>query len=285
MNYARERNNVLLQAVYTHMIAFPNAKINIGLNVTRKREDGYHDLETIFYPLLIKDAVEIIEASELKFSSTGILIPGSAGENICVKAYNLLKKDFSIPPVHIHLHKHIPIGAGLGGGSADAAFLIKLLNEKFTLGLSAAEMENYARCIGADCAFFINNKPVYAFEKGDVFENITLNLSEYYKVLVMPPVHVSTQSAYSGIKAKQAEVSLKELINLPIEEWKNQIKNDFEDSVFSKYPLIGDLKKALYDYGAVYASMSGSGASVYGIFKDKVSVAELEEENQVFYNV
>lgn len=267
------------------MIAFPNAKINIGLNVTRKREDGYHDLETIFYPLLIRDAVEIIEADELQFSSTGIVIPGNADENICLKAYNLLKRDYDLPPLHIHLHKNIPIGAGLGGGSADAAFLIKLLNDKFNLGLSIADMENYARRIGADCAFFISNKSVYAFGKGDVFEDIDLDLSAYYKVLVMPPVHVSTQDAYAGIKPKLAQTSLKELVSLPIENWKDSVKNDFEDSVFVKYPVISDLKKALYDHGAAYASMSGSGASVYGLFKNPIALGELEKENQVFYNV
>jgi 4-diphosphocytidyl-2-C-methyl-D-erythritol kinase len=267
------------------MIAFPNAKINIGLNVTRKREDGYHDLETIFYPLLIRDAVEIIEADELQFSSTGIVIPGNADENICLKAYNLLKRDYDLPSLHIHLHKNIPIGAGLGGGSADAAFLIKLLNDKFNLGLSIADMENYARRIGADCAFFISNKPVYAFGKGDVFEDIDLDLSAYYKVLVMPPVHVSTQDAYAGIKPKLAQTSLKELVSLPIENWKDSVKNDFEDSVFVKYPVISDLKKALYDHGAAYASMSGSGASVFGLFKNPIALNELEKENQVFYNV
>ena len=267
------------------MIAFPNAKINIGLNVTRKREDGYHDLETIFYPLLIRDAVEIIEADELQFSSTGIVIPGNADENICLKAYSLLKRDYDLPPLHIHLHKNIPIGAGLGGGSADAAFLIKLLNDKFNLGLSIADMENFARRIGADCAFFISNKPVYAFGKGDVFEDIDLDLSAYYKVLVMPPVHVSTQDAYAGIKPKLAQTSLKELVSLPIENWKDSVKNDFEDSVFVKYPVISDLKKALYDHGAAYASMSGSGASVYGLFKNPIALGELEKENQVFYNV
>ena len=267
------------------MIAFPNAKINIGLNVTRKREDGYHDLETIFYPLLIRDAVEIIEADELQFSSTGIVIPGNADENICLKAYNLLKRDYDLPPLHIHLHKNIPIGAGLGGGSADAAFLIKLLNDKFNLGLSIADMENYARRIGADCAFFISNKSVYAFGKGDVFEDIDLDLSAYYKVLVMPPVHVSTQDAYAGIKPKLAQTSLKELVSLPIENWKDSVKNDFEDSVFVKYPVISDLKKALYDHGAAYASMSGSGASVFGLFKNPIALNELEKENEVFYNV
>ena len=278
-------NIVFLLAICIGMIAFPNAKINIGLNVTRKREDGFHDLETVFYPFLIKDAVEVIETNKLQFSSTGIAIPGNADENICLKAYHLLKKDYNLPPVHIHLHKHIPIGAGLGGGSADAAFLIKLLNEKFDLGITILEMENYARQLGADCAFFIENKPVYAFKKGDVFENISLDLNKYYKVLVMPPVHVSTQVAYSGVKPKQSSASLKELINLPVKNWKSEIKNDFENSVFSKFPLIRNIKMALYKSGALYASMSGSGASVYGVFEEKVSLSKLEVENQVFYNV
>lgn len=267
------------------MIAFPNAKINIGLNVIRRREDGYHDLETIFYPLFIQEAVEIIESDNLKFSASGIKIPGDANDNICVKAYHLLKRDYDLPPIHIHLHKHIPIGAGLGGGSADAAFLIKLINEKFALGITVAQMENYSRRLGSDCAFFIKNKPVYAVGKGDVFEPVTLDLSVYHKVLIMPPVHVSTKDAYSGVKPKQAKVSLKELINLRVEEWKFVIENDFEHSVFSKYPVIADLKKTLYDQGAIYASMSGSGASVYGLFREKIILNGINTDNIIFYNL
>jgi len=265
------------------MIIFPNAKINIGLSVTERRFDGYHNLETIFYPVQIKDALEIVVADKLSFESSGLEIPGRMEDNLCIKGYYLLKKDFDIPPIKIHLHKHIPIGAGLGGGSADAAFFIKLVNEKFNLGLSDEKMTNYARQLGADCAFFIENRPVFAFEKGDEFEPIKLDLSSYKIVLVMPLVHVSTSEAYRGVKPAPVKQSLLELIYKPIEEWKRYIKNDFEESVFKNHIEIRGVKAALYEAGALYASMSGSGASVFGIFRQTPDLSELENENQVFY--
>lgn len=267
------------------MLTFPNAKINIGLNVLTRRSDGYHNLETVFYPVKIKDALEIIEADELSFETSGIEIPGSAMENLCLKAYDLLKRDFNIPAVKIHLHKQIPIGAGLGGGSSDAAFFIRLINEKFSLSLSVDEMEAYARQLGADCAFFIRNEPVFAKCKGDEFEAIELDLSSYYLVLAMPPVHVSTGEAYSGVSLYEPETSLKELIKRPIEDWRDSIKNKFEESIFKNHSSIRAVKADLYQAGAVYASMSGSGASVYGIFKDKVDLNFLETENLVFYDI
>jgi 4-diphosphocytidyl-2-C-methyl-D-erythritol kinase len=267
------------------MIVFPNAKVNIGLNITGRRPDGYHNLETIFYPLMIKDALEIIESKHLSFQSSGIAIPGDSQHNLCLKAYHLIKKDFDIPPVHIHLHKHIPIGAGLGGGSADAAFFIKLINHTFSLKLTAEAMMDYARQLGADCAFFINNEPVFAYDKGDRFEDVKVNLSAYKLVLVMPPVHVSTAEAYGGIKPVPVQISLKELIKQPIEHWKNNIKNDFEPHIFEAYPVIGRVKETLYNAGALYASMSGSGASVFGIFKSVPDLTMLEKDNRIFYNV
>ncbi len=267
------------------MILFPNAKINLGLNITEQRPDGYHNLETIFYPLMIRDALEVIESNQLNFRSSGIHIPGNDQTNLCLKAYHLLKLDFDLPPVMIHLLKHIPIGAGLGGGSADAAFMIRLLNQQFELCLTAEQMINYARQLGADCAFFINNKPVYAFEKGDRFEPVNLDLSMYHLVLVMPPVHVSTAEAYGGIKPKPIEVPLKEVIKLSVTEWKTFIKNDFEDHIFKVYPIIADVKNHLYQAGALYASMSGSGASVFGIFKHQPDLSVLEKVNQVFYGL
>lgn len=267
------------------MITFPNAKINIGLNIINRRSDGYHNIETIFYPISIKDALEVIESDELRFTSTGITVPGNAGDNLCLKAYHLISQDVHIPPVHIHLHKHIPIGAGLGGGSADAAFLIKLLNDKFTLELNIEQMEAYAMQLGADCAFFIRNEPTFAFEVGDVFKDIKLNLTRYFTVLVMPALQVSTTEAYQNIKPQTTNQSLEELIKLPIEQWKGQIKNDFEIPVFEKHPTIKVIKEILYACGAVYASMSGSGASVYGIFKNKVDLTELEKDYQVYYGV
>ncbi|SKB39085.1 4-(cytidine 5'-diphospho)-2-C-methyl-D-erythritol kinase [Daejeonella lutea] len=267
------------------MIAFPNAKINIGLNIVRKRSDGYHDLETVFYPVMIKDVLEVVEDRELSFNSSGIAVPGRPEDNICLKAYKLLSHDIKLPPVKIHLHKNIPIGAGLGGGSADASFFIKLMNEKFTLGLSIEKMENYASQLGADCPFFIRNQPVYAIEKGDKFENVRLDLSGYQLVLVMPDIHIPTSAAFRDISPSPSTKSLKDLIKNNISEWKDSISNDFEPGIMKHFPEILSIKESLYDAGAVYASMSGSGSSVYGIFNAPVKLEELEEGNRVFYGV
>lgn len=267
------------------MLLFPNAKINIGLNVINRRPDGYHNLETVFYPIKINDVLEVVEADELSFQSSGLEIPGRVEDNLCIKGYHLLKKDFDLPAIKIHLHKHIPIGAGLGGGSADAAFFIRLMNQKFDLGLSDDAMLNYARKLGADCAFFIKNKPVFAFDKGDEFEPVKLDLLAYQIALVMPPVHVSTAEAYGGVKPAEVKHSLMELIELPIKEWKSNIKNDFEVSIFKNHPEIRGVKAALYEAGAVYSSMSGSGASVFGIFDKTPDLSEIEKENQVFYKL
>lgn len=267
------------------MIVFPNAKINIGLNIVSKRTDGYHNLETVFYPIKTHDALEVVLSEEMAFMSSGINIPGDAANNLCLKAYALMKRDFDLPPVKIHLHKNIPIGAGLGGGSADCGFFIKVLNEICNLNLSSEHLKNYARKLGADCAFFIDNKPVFAFDKGDQFEDLQLDLSAYYLVLIMPPVHVSTAEAYGGVQPKPAELDLKSALKLPVEEWKNQIKNDFERSVFQYHPEISSVKEALYQSGALYAAMSGSGASVFGLFSKKPDLQHLEQANQVFYDV
>lgn len=267
------------------MIIFPNAKINIGLNIIERRPDGYHNLETIFYPVKINDALEVIEADKLSFESSGLDIPGNMDDNLCVKGYHLLKKDYDIPPVKIHLHKNIPIGAGLGGGSADAAYFIRLMNEKFGLGITTDEQLNYARQLGADCAFFIENKPVFAFDKGDEFAPIKLDLSAYQIVLVMPPVQISTAEAYRGVKPAPVKDSLYDLIYTPIADWKKFIKNDFEINIFKNNIEIRGVKAALYEAGAIYASMSGSGASVFGIFDSTPNLSHLEEENEVFYNI
>jgi 4-diphosphocytidyl-2-C-methyl-D-erythritol kinase len=267
------------------MIVFPCAKINIGLNITSRRPDGYHNIETIFYPVKIYDALETSPGGELTFESSGLGIPGRVEDNLCVKAYYLIGKDHELPPVNIHLHKHVPIGAGLGGGSANAAFFIKLLDQQFNLGLTPDQKLDYARQLGADCAFFIESKPVFAFDKGDQFEPVNLDLSSYSIALVMPPAHVSTSEAYRGVKPAPVQRSLKELITLPIEQWKNYIKNDFEESVFKNHAIIRGVKAALYEAGALYASMSGSGASVFGIFKQKPDLSHLQASNQVFYNI
>lgn len=267
------------------MIVFPNAKINIGINITSRRTDGYHNIETIFYPIRIFDALEALPGDKINFNSSGIDIPGRMDDNLCIKGYELICKDYKLPPLNIHLHKNIPIGAGLGGGSADAGFFIRLLNEQFNLKLTIDQMMDYARVLGADCAFFIENKPLFAFEKGDQFETIKLDLSKYCLVLVMPPVHVSTSEAYRGVKPTEVKHSLYDLVSEPIQEWKHFIKNDFEVSVFKNHAIIRGVKAALYEAGAIYASMSGSGASVFGIFNERPDLSGLEETNKVFYNI
>ncbi|MEZ0483169.1 4-(cytidine 5'-diphospho)-2-C-methyl-D-erythritol kinase [Fibrella aquatica] len=250
------------------MIAFPACKINIGLQLTDRRPDGFHNLLSAFYPVGWSDALEIIPAPAFGFSTSGLPIPGESrpGANLCVRAYELLRADHELPPVQMHLHKVVPIGAGLGGGSADAAATINLLNTQFNLNLSVDQREAYARKLGSDCAFFVQNRPQYCVEKGDVFEEIALDLSGYHILLVYPNLAISTAEAYSGVTPHQPEVPLRTLLEAPIDAWRNTVHNDFEDSLFPKYPLLADIKQRLYDDGAVYASMSGSGSTVYGIF-------------------
>ena len=260
------------------MITYPNAKINLGLNIVEKRPDGYHNLETIFYPINLQDALEVnvLEGEgEFSLKVAGVPVEGEPENNLVVKAYRLLKKDYpDMPSIDIHMYKHIPTGAGLGGGSADAAFMIKLLNNKFKLGLSIEKMEEYAAILGADCAFFIQNKPVFATGIGNIFEPIQLSLKGYYLVLVKPDIFVSTKDAFSLIKPKQPAHSLKEIARMPIETWRATMKNDFEESVFQQFPEIAAIKDKLYDMGAVYASMSGSGSSVFGIFREQVEFVD-----------
>ncbi len=267
------------------MICFPNAKINLGLNVTDRRADGYHNLESVFYPIRLHDALEVIESDELSFTSSGLAIPGNADSNLCVKAYQLLAADFLLPQVHIHLHKHLPIGAGLGGGSADAAFFLKLMNDKFKLSLSVEQLEAYASLLGADCPFFIKNKPAFATGIGNQLQEIALDLSSYYLVLVTPDLHISTAEAYRGVKPATAVYSLLESIQKPVSVWKNFISNDFEKHIFETYPQIRALKSSLYEAGAVYAAMTGSGSSVVGIFEKPVVLTALEKKAQVYYGV
>lgn len=258
------------------MIFFPNAKINIGLYVTEKRTDSYHNIETLFYPTSLCDALEILENTEsdvpLSWSSSGIQLDGKAEDNLCVKALNLLKQDYDIPPLKMHLHKAIPFGAGLGGGSADAAFALKALNEMFTLGIDTPKLIDYAAKLGADCAFFIRNIPQTATGIGDILSPCKINLKGYHLLLVKPDIHVSTPEAYRGIKPKQLAVPLNEQLRSPVEEWKGVIKNDFEESVFPNHPGIKAIKDKMYANGAEYASMTGSGAAVFGLFKNKPDV-------------
>lgn len=267
------------------MLAFANAKINLGLLLTEKCSDGYHNLETVFYPVRIFDVVEITDAETTFCTIKGAAIPGEVENNSCLKAFQLMQADFSLPHQEIILLKNIPVGAGLGGGSADAAFLIKLVNQKFNLGLSNTSMQNYARAIGADCAFFIENKPVFAQGKGDEFEEIKVDLSGKFIVLVKPALHISTAEAYRDVKVTTPAASLKDLIHLPLSEWKNKLVNDFEASIFQKYPQIDEIKTKLYTAGATFAAMSGSGSSVFAIFDNPVSLPELEKDNLIYYDV
>jgi len=250
------------------MITFPNAKINIGLNVVSKRSDGYHNLETIFYPVKLADALELVDSDELQFTSSGIKIDGNPENNLVVKAYKLLQKDFKLPPVKLHLHKIIPFGAGLGGGSADAAFALKMLNNHFNLKLSSEKLQKYAAQIGADCPFLVENRPVFATGTGNQFQSVNLDLSGYEILIVKPDISVSTPEAFKNIVPQKPSFNLKEIEKIPIEEWRNFVKNDFEKSVFEKYPEIENLKQTLYEMGALYASMSGSGSAVFGVFRE-----------------
>lgn len=260
------------------MIVFPNAKINIGLNIVEKREDGYHNIDSVFFPVGWKDALEVIidkkcSNGNVSFTSSGFPIPGDTNDNLCVKAYRIIQKDYDLPALKIHLHKIIPMGAGLGGGSSDAAFCIKAINEVCELNLAWGEMHYYAKQLGSDCSFFITNKPAYATQKGDVLEPISVNLSGKYILIVHPGIHVSTAHAYAGVKPQKALNNLKEVIlNEPIENWKNKVVNDFEKSVFKQHSEIKNIKEKMYQHGAIYASMSGSGSAVYGIFNTEPQI-------------
>jgi len=256
------------------MLVFPNAKINIGLNIVEKRIDGFHNIESCFYPVGWSDALEILSAEKLHFQSSGIIIPGEPEYNLCIKAYKVLASDYSIPPVDIHLLKSIPIGAGLGGGSSDAAYVIKALDKLFDLKIPVDNQITYARKLGSDCAFFINNVPAYCFHKGDEFEQIDLRLTGKWIVLVNPGLHISTLEAYSGIKPQHSKQDLRTILKQPLPDWKGLVKNDFEKTLFPKYPALSEIKEKLYDQGAEYASMSGSGSTIYGIFKKETDLAE-----------
>lgn len=253
------------------MIVFPNAKINIGLNVIEKRPDGFHNIESCFIPVPWYDALEVIESSEFNFNSTGLVIPGSS--NICVDAYQLLKKDFKLPPISIHLHKNIPIGAGLGGGSADGAFMLKLLNDKFSLSLSTSQLQDYAVRLGSDCPFFIDNKPSYVEGTGNIFSPISLDLHGLYITIIYPEIHVDTKAAYNTITPVRPAENLHNIIeNNSIESWRNYVINDFEKGADIK---IIQLKDQFYAQGALYASMTGSGSAVFGLF---TTAQEIESE-------
>jgi 4-diphosphocytidyl-2-C-methyl-D-erythritol kinase len=252
------------------MVVFPNCKINIGLNITHRRMDGFHNIETVFYPVPWTDILEIIPSQQESFNFEGIKIDCELKNNLCYKAWQLLKNDFHLPPIKLFLYKNIPSGAGLGGGSSDAAFTLKTLNKLFSLHLHDDVLMQYASKLGSDCAFFIKNQTVYATGKGDIFSEVPLNLSGYYILIVKPQIHMATSEAYRMVSPRIPENSLHQLIHLPLAEWKSNINNDFEGPVFKMYPELKTIKDTLYSLGAVYAAMSGSGSAIYGLFTDKI---------------
>ena len=256
------------------MILFPNSKINLGLNIIRKRTDGFHDLESVFYPIDLTDALEVISPGKLteliEFSTTGLEIEGEPGTNLCPRAFSLLKKFFPrIPAVQMHLHKAIPIGAGLAGGSSDAAFTLKLLNEKFSLGISTESLLNFALQLGSDCPFFIINKPCFATGRGELLEPVDIDLSAYKILIVNPAIHISTSEVFSRVKPLLPSKSILQIIQQPVTSWKNELRNDFEEAVFTANPDIAHIKDELYRAGGLYASMTGTGSTVYGIFEKR----------------
>ncbi len=261
------------------MITFPCAKINLGLNIVGQRPDGYHDLETVFYPVPLYDALEIKYMGE-EFPSevdcdlkvTGNVVNCNEADNLVIKAYNLLAKDYKLPRVHAHLYKQIPSEAGLGGGSSDAAYMIRLLDERFRLNIGKAEMERYAARLGADCAFFISSEPSFATGIGDELmpaDGPKGSLNGYHIAIVKPNIAVSTKEAYANISPHKPEKCCRDIVRQPIETWKDELINDFEVPIFNRHPDLAAIKKQLYQLGAVYAAMSGSGSSLFGLFKEE----------------
>ena len=272
------------------MKLFPLAKINLGLNVVERRPDGYHNLETVFYPVNIHDTLEVTPETTVngkpstvngkqstvncKLSISGITIEGDTQRNLVVRAYHLLKDDFpALPPVSVRLHKAIPTQAGMGGGSSDCAYMIRLLNEQFQLGLTTAQMQQYAARLGADCAFFILAQPAYAEGIGERLEPIALDLSHYHIGVVRPDIPVPTKEAFSLIRPHRPQKNCRDIVMQPVETWRDELVNDFEQSVFALHPEIGAIKDRLYRLGAVYAAMSGSGSAVFGLFREPVALA------------
>ena len=259
------------------MIIFSNCKINLGLRVLRKRADGYHDLETVFYPVPFNDIIEVIRTEQSQppavFSSSGITLDVAPEQNLCMKAYTLLRQWHELPPLQLHLHKNVPSGAGLGGGSADATFTLKLLNSKFNLGLTTERLLDLALQLGSDCPFFIINKPCLATGRGELFEPVDLSRLKNYKLVVVTPgIHVSTAWAFGNLRINNDGPSVKEIIAQPVETWKQALVNDFEEVVFAEHPSIRSIRDKLYEQGAVYAAMSGSGSAVYGLFDKEIDI-------------
>lgn len=277
------------------MICHPNAKINLGLNVTERRPDGYHNLETVFYPIPVCDALQVETNADIPpaifpegcavhvdklpdytLSTAGIDIDCPPENNLLIKALRALKQDFDLPHLYIYMYKQIPSGAGLGGGSSDAAFMMKTLNAMFSLGLGDDELERRVAVLGADCAFFVRNLPVFATGIGNIFNPLELSLAGWHLVLVKPDIFVSTKEAYSGIRPHRPAVPVTDIVRRPVEEWRGLLDNDFEEGIFALHPAIAGIKEQLYARGAAYAAMSGSGSSVFGLFRQMQDEAELQ---------
>jgi len=253
------------------MLLFPNAKINIGLNILDKRPDGFHNLESLLYPIGLSDILDVVTIENSKghnFTQTGINLNIDKENNLCNKALGLLSDDFDLPGIDMHLHKIIPFGAGLGGGSSDSVFVLKAINELCSLGISNESLMNYSAKLGSDCPFFVNNSPTFVTGRGDILEKSKIKLSGYFLALIVPRQSVNTAYAYSLVKPEPWKISLRDILDGSINEWKKLLRNDFEEEICRAYPEIGIIKKKLYGIGAIYASMSGSGSAVYGIFEN-----------------
>jgi 4-diphosphocytidyl-2-C-methyl-D-erythritol kinase len=266
------------------MLVFPNSKINLGLQILNKREDGFHNIETVFYPIGLKDALEIIPSAntgtDVDFTIGGLPIEGMSNDNMCPKAYQLLKNDFpQLPAIKMHLQKAIPMGAGMGGGSADGAFTLMLLNEKFKLQLTTPQIIAYALQLGSDCPFFIINKPCYATGRGEILEEIKIDLSAYKIVVVNPNIQIHTRGAFNQLTLVPHKKTVKKIIGQPMSTWKDDLKNDFEETIFAKYPKLKNIKTALYSEGALYASMTGTGSTFFGIFETTIPLKRFTDKN------
>jgi len=264
------------------MIAYPNAKINLGLNILRKRNDGFHAIESVFVPIPWQDILEIIEdvngqPGQVTFTSTGIDVPVDGKPNLCQRAYQLLHGQHPLPAVLMHLHKQIPIGAGLGGGSADGAFALRMLNDIFHLEKSDSELEKLAATLGSDCPFFIQNTPKFVSGRGEVMNDTAVSLAGHHLVLIYPNIHISTAEAYAGVRPAIAAPTVSAVLSRPMQHWKDALHNDFETSLFPKHPILPAIKEQLYAHGAIYASMTGSGSAMYGIFTDQVRMPEMKD--------
>lgn len=265
------------------MIVFPNCKINLGLHITAKRTDGYHDIETIFYPVRFTDLLEVIPGDaadrDCTLEQTGLPIAGTPEQNLCVKAYRLLKNEFPslLPAITIYLHKQIPTGAGLGGGSADGAFMLQLLAERFSLPVKKSELERYALLLGSDCPFFLQDKPVLALGRGEKMQPVTVDLTGWQLVLLLPGLHISTKVAFENCIPRTSTVSLETAIKKPVVTWRDTLTNQFEETVFPHYPQLAHYKEFLYEQGAAYASLTGTGSTIFGLFSKAPDVTHLSK--------